>query len=181
MQFTDYNNGIFTVDNFFSKEECLHWIQKSEALGYEEAQVTMGRKQIMRKDIRNNERLIYDNEELAASLWERIEPFVPQETHLGRACGLNERIRFYKYHPGQEFKPHQDGSFIRSFYEWSSYTFMVYLNEDMEGGETKFTQQSIQPQTGKALIFKHELLHQGCPILSGLKYVLRTDIMYRRK
>lgn len=181
MKYTDFGNGVFTVDHFFSTAECEDWIQKSEAIGYEEAKVSLGRKQVMIKRIRNNERLIYDNKELAVELWDRIKDFVPAETHLGRAIGLNERFRFYKYRPGQEFKPHQDGSYIRNLHEWSSYTFMVYLNEDMTGGATQFNSQLIQPKTGKALIFKHELVHAGQAVTQGVKYVLRTDVMYRRK
>lgn len=181
MQFTDYNNGIYTIDHFFSVEECRSWIEKSEALGYEEAKVNWGRKQVLMKSIRNNKRLIYDSTALAIDLWEKVQAFVPKETPTGIACGLNERFRFYKYHPEQAFKPHQDGSFIRNLNEWSSYTFMIYLNEEMLGGETQFDNQIIQPITGKALIFKHELHHQGCKIIEGVKYVLRTDIMYKRK
>jgi len=181
MKYTDFGNGIFTVDNFFSIEECTYWIQKSEEIGYEEAKVGLGRKQVLMKSVRNNERLIYDNTDLAVELWERIKGFVPKETYLGKAIGLNERFRFYRYYPGQEFKPHQDGSFIRNIHEWSSFTFMIYLNEDMIGGATKFGTLSIQPKMGKALIFKHELIHQGCKVIEGVKYVLRTDVMYRRK
>ena len=181
MIFTDYENGIFTVDNFFSVEECKDWIQKSEAIGYEPAKVGYGQKQVLMTSVRNNERLIYDSEDLALALWERIKAYVPKETYLGVAIGLNERFRFYKYYPGQSFKPHQDGSFIRNIHEWSSYTFMVYLNEGMAGGETKFNTLSIKPATGKALVFRHELVHQGCEVLEGVKYVLRTDVMYRRK
>lgn len=181
MKFTDFKNGIFTVDNFFSVQECKDWIQKSENLGYEEAKINFGKKQVLMKNIRNNERLMYDSEELATELWTRIQDFVPKETVYGIASGLNERFRFYKYFPGQEFKPHQDGSFIKNIHEWSSYTFMVYLNEDMVGGETKFNSCTIKPSTGKALIFKHELVHEGSKIIEGVKYVLRTDIMYKRK
>lgn len=181
MNFKDFGNGIFTIDHFFSVEECQDWIQKSESIGYEEAKVGLGKKQVMMKEVRNNERLIYDSEELAVNLWERVKDFVPKETYLGRAIGLNERFRFYKYFPGQEFKPHQDGSFIRNVHEWSSYTFMVYLNEEMVGGETIFNEHSIKPVTGKALIFKHELVHQGSKVIEGVKYVLRSDVMYRRK
>lgn len=181
MKYTDFGNGVFTVDNFFSQKECKDWISKSEEIGYEEAKVGFGRKQVLMKEVRNNERLIYDNDDLALQLWNSIKEFVPKETYLGLAMGLNERFRFYKYFPDQEFKPHQDGSFIRNIHEWSSFTFMVYLNEDMTGGETKFNTLSIKPATGKALIFRHELVHQGCKVIEGIKYVLRTDVMYRRK
>lgn len=181
MDFKVVQNGIFTVDNFMSEAECKQWIQFSEDTGYEEAKINAGGQQVLNQSIRNNERLIYDSVELAVELWERIKEFVPPETTFGKAIGLNERFRFYKYFPGQQFKPHQDGSYLRNKHEWSSFTFMIYLNEDMTGGETRFLNCSIEPKTGKALIFKHELIHEGCPVIEGMKYVLRTDVMYRRK
>ena len=181
MKFKDFGNGIFTVDNFFSEQECKDWIRRSEEIGYEEAKVNLGKEQVLMKGVRNNERLIYDSDDLAEELWKRVKEYVQKETDYGIASGLNERFRFYKYFPGQEFKPHQDGSHYRNIHEWSSFTFMIYLNEDMVGGETKFDDDSIKPATGKALIFKHELVHSGTKVIEGVKYVLRTDIMYRRK
>ncbi len=182
MKFKVIDTGIFTIDHFMDKVECENWITFSESEGYELAKINMGwGSQVVNTQIRNNERLIYDAPALAIDLWPRIEPFVAKETSAGLAIGLNERFRFYKYFPGQQFKPHRDGIYFRNEDEWSSYTFMIYLNDTFEGGETKFNKCSIQPATGKALIFRHELLHEGCPVITGIKYVLRTDIMYRRK
>jgi len=28
-------------------------------------------------------------------------------------------------------------------------------------------------------LFQHLLVHEGCPVRSGVKYALRSDIMYR--
>ena len=95
--------------------------------------------------------------------------------------GVNERFRFYRYQPGQRFALHQDGTFARSPDERSLLTFLIYLNQDFTGGETAFPEQGqcIRPQTGMALLFQHLLLHEGCPVRSGVKYALRSDIMYR--
>jgi hypothetical protein len=30
------------------------------------------------------------------------------------------------------------------------------------------------------LFFLHELLHDGRPVIAGMKYVMRTDVMYCR-
>ena len=57
---------------------------------------------------------------------------------------------------------------------------MVYLNENFSGGETELQGYNIQPKTGTALLFPHALLHQGNAVLSGTKYVLRTDVMYEK-
>jgi len=56
---------------------------------------------------------------------------------------------------------------------------MIYLNEDYEGGQTRFSNISIEPKTGTALIFLHSLEHEGSAVTSGVKYVLRSDIMYK--
>ena len=37
----------------------------------------------------------------------------------------------------------------------------------------------ITPKAGLALCFRHHLIHEGRAVRSGIKYVLRTDIMYR--
>ena len=39
---------------------------------------------------------------------------------------------------------------------------------------------SVIPQTGTALIFNHDTLHEGEPVTKGTKYIIRTEIMYRR-
>jgi hypothetical protein len=62
---------------------------------------------------------------------------------------------------------------------------MFYLNEDCEGGTTDFMfvaddELHVVPQTGMGLVFSHPLYHRGAPVISGKKYVLRTDVMYRR-
>ncbi len=33
---------------------------------------------------------------------------------------------------------------------------------------------------GTALIFNHDALHEGEPVSLGIKYIIRTEIMYRR-
>ena len=69
----------------------------------------------------------------------------------------------------------------RSDDEFSQFTLMVYLNDDLQGGETTFTRLSIKPETGTALLFFHQIEHAGAPVTTGVKYVLRTDVMYRRR
>lgn len=58
---------------------------------------------------------------------------------------------------------------------------MLYLSgEDLEGGATEFHDfGTVTPATGKMLLFQHHVLHQGAPVRRGLKYVLRTDVMYQ--
>ncbi len=37
----------------------------------------------------------------------------------------------------------------------------------------------VRPVTGRVLIFEHHLPHEGAKLLNGVKYTLRTDVMYK--
>ncbi|WP_052732204.1 2OG-Fe(II) oxygenase [Hymenobacter terrenus] len=104
---------------------------------------------------------------------------MPAQVGRGAAIGLNELFRFYRYQRGHQFKGHFDESYIRSEQEASYFTFMVYLNDNFQGGDITFRGLSIQPRQGMALIFLHSLYHAGSEVTQGVKYVLRSDVMYR--
>lgn len=173
---------IYTIDNFLSLDECNKLIEQSEQIGFEEAGVNVDGAQKMMKMVRNNERIMYEDQEYASLLWQKLEPFIKPEIENSIASGLNEMFRFYKYNPSQRFKMHRDGSYKRNESECSYYTFLIYLNEGYEGGETKFASgEIITPKTGTALIFEHSQRHEGAALISGIKYVLRSDVMYKLK
>ncbi len=175
---------IFTIENFFSPEECAYYIQVSESIGFEAASVTTELGQTMYPELRNNSRVMIDDNQLAAAVWQRVKPFVPSPLYDRTAVGINERWRFYRYEREQRFKMHTDGCFQRSNGETSQITLMIYLNQDSEGGETRFQLLdypeiiTVVPRTGMALLFLHRLPHEGAPVSNGRKYVLRSDIMY---
>src|SRR5688500_12993008 len=131
--------GIWTVNNFLSAEKCAEWIDFAEQIGFGDAPVSAGvGKEIIRKDIRNNNRAMIDDEDKAFLLWQQTKQYLPKMIYHRVAVGLNERLRFYRYDSGQQFRPHFDGSFRRTTGEQSLLTYMVYLNEDFEGGTTRF-------------------------------------------
>ena len=177
-------DSVFVIRDFAASSECDSFIAQSESSGYEEASITTATGPVMNKGIRNNSRLIHDDPELADRLWQRAKPFLPARIGAWRATGFNERFRYYRYDPGQQFAPHGDGSFCRDNGEESQLTFMVYLNDDFTGGETIFyvepgiVRLNVRPERGMALIFVHRQWHAGAPVLAGRKYVLRTDVMY---
>lgn len=170
------------VDGLLSPAECAELVARIEAARPALAPITTARGAVVDTETRNNSRVMFDDPELAALLFERVRGHVPEECSGMRASSANERLRCYKYEPGQWFKPHYDGAFHRSNLERSLYTFMIYLNEGFEGGETAFLdlKVDIQPKTGRALLFQHHLLHEGCEVRRGIKYAIRSDIMYRR-
>jgi len=178
---THIGAGIFTINNFLSPSECAALIADSEAIGYSEAVIATDDGDQLRKDVRNNDRILHDNQALANRLFERALPFLPAELDGWHPAGCNERLRFYRYTPGQYFAWHQDGTFRRSATEESFLTFILYLNDDYAGGATEFAWETVRPVTGMVLVFPHRQRHRGAPVLSGTKYVLRTDVMYRDK
>jgi prolyl 4-hydroxylase len=174
------HSEIYTIDHFLDNEECDALIAKSEGIGFEEAKVNIDGGQKMMKMIRDNQRVMYTDPVYAFQLWKKLKPYIRPIIGNSLAIGLNEMLRFYKYSPGQRFKMHRDGSYIRSETEFSYYTFMIYLNDDYEGGQTKFESgEFVNPKKGTALIFEHSLKHEGARLASGCKYVLRSDIMYK--
>lgn len=104
---------------------------------------------------------------------------------------LGETIQGQRYAVGQQFKPHHD-----FFYEDQAYweameasggqrtwTAMIFLNVPGEGGQTAFPAAGVKvtPRTGNLLIWNNMdsegrpnpySLHQGMPVLSGVKYII---------
>jgi predicted 2-oxoglutarate/Fe(II)-dependent dioxygenase YbiX len=158
-------------------------IQRIEALGPGRAPTTTINGFVMDSRVRNNTRSMFEDPSLAAQLFERVHPFVPASMCGGELpVGLNERWRCYRYDEGQYFAPHYDGAFVRCSVEGSRLTFILYLNDEFDGGETNFLDLgiSVRPKAGQALLFQHGLLHESAPLRGGRKYAARSDVMYRR-
>lgn len=171
---------VFAIDDVFSVDECVETCGRIQALGPTAAPITTAAGFVMRPDIRNNTRVMFDDAALAARLFDRIAHALPAQLHGRRPVGVNERFRCYRYEQGQQFRAHYDGAFVRDDRERSELTLMVYLNSGFTGGETAFFESSVvvQPRTGMALLFQHRQLHEGAMVTSGVKYVLRSDVMF---
>lgn len=174
------------LQGFISAEECEQYIEYSEAQGYEEAKINVGRSaQQVHKNVRNNDRLFWDNPELATAWFSRTREVFPTPGGPWQAHALNERFRFYRYHPGQRFARHRDGAYERNANEISFYTFMVYLNDGYEGGRTRFEFSGdpaleVHADAGDALLFHHDAIHE-CPLteVRGLMTVLSIIVARR--
>jgi prolyl 4-hydroxylase len=124
---------IFVVEDAYSCEECSDWIGFSETHVYDAAPIAQV---VIAPEVRNNTRVVLDDTARAAEIFERLAPHLPTEIEVGwRLCGLNERLRFYRYEVGQRFGWHNDRVFYRSLEEWSRFTLTIYLNDDFEGGQ----------------------------------------------
>jgi hypothetical protein len=80
-----------------------------------------------------------------------------------------------KYYEGQYMGPHVDWN---EFNSDITYTIVVYLNDDYEGGELYFVDPSIdikiKPKAGSIVMFPSTLpyLHQSCKIVKGRKMLI---------
>jgi len=111
-------------------------IQEKENQGFKIATISYPTGPVLDTSIRNNERVKTEDPVLADKLWKRLEEFVaPYASHV--PVTHNPKINYYKYGPGQRFNFHLDGTVrydeLRSFF-----TLLIYLNDEMTGGETVF-------------------------------------------
>lgn len=65
MTFSQLADGLFTVENFYTRPECLASIVQSEGIGYELAKVSTAGGSRVRQEVCNNSRAFYRNPELA--------------------------------------------------------------------------------------------------------------------
>ncbi|EKD14700.1 prolyl 4-hydroxylase [Drepanopeziza brunnea f. sp. 'multigermtubi' MB_m1] len=147
-------------------------------------------------------------------LWGRVAEFLPESVGGKKARGLNRRFRVYRYVPGAEYRAHIDGAWPPSgidpetdkyIYDCSPvggkqsslFTFLIYLSDDFDAGETTFFLPSaregsmnaypVKPIQGSIALFPHgetdgSLLHEGTGVRKDekptAKYVIRTDVLY---
>ena len=173
----------YIKEGFFTPDECKGFIDFAEQEGFKESPIRSKEGEVINKEIRDNDRVIWDNPQVATQLWNMVKDLMPHDIDGYEPIGLNERFRFYRYKDGQQFKPHVDAPFTRSSTEKSKITLLIYLNEDFEGGNTTLIieNEEIKPKTGMLLLFEHKIMHCGRPVTTGTKYVLRTDVMYQLK
>lgn len=183
VQVVDAAHQIIYIRRVLSRSACQAQIAHAESHGFSPAPITTDRGPVMSTSVRNNTRVLLDDPARAARLLERLRPQLPARQEGWRLHGLNERLRWYRYGPGERFNWHLDGAYVRSRDKRSWLTLMVYLNDGFSGGETEFVVQGrhvvVRPEAGAVLLFKHRVRHLGAMVLQGRKYVLRTDVMYR--
>ncbi|KAL8986753.1 MAG: hypothetical protein Q9177_003981 [Variospora cf. flavescens] len=155
-------------------------------------------------------RIIWSNEELASKIWARCRDYVPEILEVKDAPhitggtllmkgwkfaldGLNESMRFLRYFDGNYFRPHFDGTYRTKEGRISFFTLHLYLNETdedsmLEGGATTFhaldwsgRKLDVVPKVGRVLLFQQKgLLHSGADVKRGIKFTMRTDVMYKK-
>ena len=167
---------VYQIDNLLTEEECKKYIDMYKNLECIE--------EINDKHRKYN-RIQFDNQELADKLYQKIKTYLPNKIKK-IADGMNGHIRLSMYYPGQFFGIHKDGiNFDKNNKSRMSYaTLNIFLNDNFEGGETTFYEKDMKtvkfvckPKTGSGSFFYSQQYHEGNKIISGNKYLLRTDFM----
>ncbi|KAH6914764.1 hypothetical protein BKA70DRAFT_1383023 [Coprinopsis sp. MPI-PUGE-AT-0042] len=208
---SDYPNAYCKIiDNVFTDEECKALIDLAESGSqWKQAAVHFGleaHEQYVNTEYRNSERILRFDHEAAEKLYQKLLPYVQELVEIkpgsqwegivgvpGRVngtwkvIGLNERLSFLRYGPGNYFREHCDGQLELPDGRKSRVTVQIYLGEeDVKGGSTRFTGNKkryldVLPKKGRVLVFQQRgLWHSGEDVTEGLKYALRSDFLFRQ-
>ncbi|EFA76977.1 hypothetical protein PPL_09729 [Heterostelium album PN500] len=108
---------------------------------------------------------------------------------------ISEEFKFIKYEKGQRFPAHTDGEYRISNTELSFLSVIFFLNDggavDFRGGDFRFLRKdaiekytpmkTITPKAGSVLIFPHYTWHDSTTIEDGIKYVIRSNLMFKHQ
>ena len=121
--------------------------------------------------------------------------------------GLNHRWRIACYPGKGHFGPHRDGDYVKDEHHRSFITINGYLTDRPRGfgGATRFVKDDIDvyrsdqngilttseedvlhrveaDKAGKAVVFLHDLMHDGEPLKAGSppKWLFRSEVMFER-
>lgn len=173
---------LFAIGDFLSADECIRLCAMIDAVARPSA--------LHELDYASGFRTSYSGDldpcdAFVAGLSKRIDAV------LGVDAAIGEPLQGQRYHPGQQFKPHNDWFYTSEGY-WPqeearggqrSWTAMAYLNAVEAGGATAFTLLGleIEPKPGVLLLWNNALpdgrpneatLHAGLPVERGVKYVI---------
>ncbi len=70
---------ISAIEAFLTPEECKAFIEKSERIGYEPATIETEKGPVHIESVRNNNRIIFSDADLAIGLWERARSSLRKE------------------------------------------------------------------------------------------------------
>ncbi|HRI07725.1 MAG TPA: 2OG-Fe(II) oxygenase [Nannocystaceae bacterium] len=195
----DIAAGVYVLHDVMAPRECRRLVDAAEAIGFTHAGLAVGDDAYrVNLSVRNNLRVVVDAPALAERLWRRVRDHVDAR-HEGRPVhGLNHRLRVYRYEVGMRFFPHVDVRMEVPGGETRA-SVVIFLGDAFEGGATRFFEVkdrgarrgegrgrkfdnrvrfALRPATGGAVVFDHLLLHEGQEVSAGVKYAVRSDLIY---
>ena len=99
----------------------------------------------------------------------------------GTEPGWGEPLNILKYAPGQQYRPHHDGTGSDNV-SVRALTALIWLNDQFEGGETDFPTINVRVRggVGDMLVFRNvrddgqlddRMMHAGLPVTEGVKWM----------
>ena len=185
--FTDF---IWTKENCVSSKFCEDAIEKFEK-SKDKVRGHVGEKSTSSPSVeldikRSLDLYISDkfdwcqiNDHLSYTLSDSVKTYfdILREKNINLGFGADQQIvdsgfQIQKTEPGEFYKWHNDfalrGNYARIL------TYIFYLNDVNEGGETEFIDGTlIKPEEGKLMLFPATwtYIHQGRPPISNTKYI----------
>ena len=145
--------GAFQLLDILSGTEADRFVAIAERLGFhEDAPVSLPH------NVRHNQNVNWVvSEAIDGVFWERSRRLLPERVNGEHVRGINARFRFYRYRPGDYFKPHSDGAWPSSQVVdgklvadahpglLSQYSYLIFLSDGYEGGRTEFLVSRADP------------------------------------
>ena len=181
------SSELYEYPNLLSNEECDKIIELSRNKVLRSTVIGESKKNDV-SEVRTSKNTFLQNsvDPLMKSIDDRIEKII------GISPEKYEDLQVVHYQPGQFYKAHwdacdpkQDPRCVEDYKNGGLRfaTFIIYLNDDMEGGETEFPlmNRKVSPEKGKGVLFfdlednlteRRELSkHAGLPPTSGEKWM----------
>lgn len=172
-------------ENFLTDQECEEFIKLIEQNKIRSQVVATDSPTTETSEFRTSSTSALDpNNELVRSLHQRIS------LALNRPLEKGEPLQGQVYEPGQYFKAHTDYFEPHSYSQFCQasgnreQTFMIYLNDVEEGGETTFPNLNLKLTPKKGLAVRwfnmkdgqldYTSLHEGTPVTRGIKYIITS-------
>ena len=173
------------IENFITSEEAKYLMNMIDRYA-NRSMVTAGGDQMntvsaARTSYTSN---LVANDPTVESLHKRIAKYLGEPLHKG------ESLQGQRYEEGQYFTSHTD-YFTGESYDKNclssgnrTYTFMLYLNDNFEGGTTNFPHlnKEIKPKSCKAIVWNNlqqgvpneYMTHSGEKVTKGTKYIITS-------
>lgn len=177
---------VFEIDNFITPHMCDQIVETAKQKGITESTIVDNRgMRVLDLFTRKSKQTWLQDAE--SSTVRSVSEWVSVLTDM--PVSHQEDLQVVAYEKGGYYNPHFDASFHPDVIPNMNrgcgprlYTFLIYLNDDFEGGETDFPEIGvcIKPKKGKAILFQNiddhqdlipESMHAGCPVTKGTKWV----------
>lgn len=185
----EFDYDIQEIPNFLTDEECDKIIEMSKSELVPSLVYTDNKDLYITENRKSKQCWFDDNKLFIKTLSDKIKNYTNTNNKY------HEKLQVVNYEPGGFFIPHYDACDGDTEYcermngnNGPRYlTFMVYLNDDFEGGETIFPiiNKLVKPKKGKAVLFKNvndngniinQSFHGGEPVKSGEKWIINKWI-----